>query len=70
MSGTSIYITSQGEAWDQAAKRIWGFESLTHELLAANPQYRALILFPAGLKLTVPEIEIPTNEEPPPWKSL
>ena len=68
MPAARTHITSQGEAWDQVAKKLWGSESLAHDLLAANPRHRDLILFPAGIELTVPDIEIPVSEEPPPWK--
>ena len=62
------YTTNQGEAWDQTAKAIWGSEGMTHHLLAANPGYRDMVFFPAGLVLNVPDVEPPVNEEPPPWK--
>ncbi len=69
MSEAKTYLTSQGEAWDQVAKRLWGQETLAHHLLAANPAHRHLVLFPADVELMVPDIQVPPQEEPPPWQS-
>jgi phage tail protein X len=64
----SKYITSQGQAWDQIAHQRWGSEALMHELMAANPAHRAVVIFPAGVELTIPDVSLPVDEEPPPWQ--
>lgn len=68
MSAANTYITSQGEAWDQVAHRVWGRESMTHHLLAANPEHRGVTIFPANFELTIPDVSVPPIEEPPPWQ--
>ncbi|KIX14984.1 tail protein X [Dethiosulfatarculus sandiegensis] len=62
------YNTTQGQAWDQIAAELWGREDHLHHLLAANPKHRHLQILPADLKLNVPDISIPAEEEPPPWQ--
>lgn len=62
------HITSQGEAWDQIAKKRLGYESMAHHLMAANPNHRHVVIFPADVALTVPDIDPQSQEEPPPWK--
>ena len=64
----ATYTVYQGQTWDQVAFDLWGREGMTHHLLAANPTYRHLVFFPAGLVLAVPAVEVPPIEEPPPWQ--
>ena len=68
MSEPNLYTTSQGEAWDQVSMTLWGREDMVHHLLAANPRHRHLVLLPADLELTVPDVQVPVREEPPPWQ--
>ena len=64
-----IYVTHQGEAWDAIAFRLWGQERFFMELVKANPQYRDVILFPAGVELAVPSRpENLRQPELPPWR--
>lgn len=60
--------SSQGDTWDLIAKRELGSEMLMHALMAANPQYRDLIVFPAGKRLALPQVSPRPEEVPPPWK--
>jgi len=64
----SRHITSQGEAWDQIAKARLGHETMAHHLMDANPAHRHVVIFPANVELIVPDVEQPTQEEPPPWQ--
>ena len=61
-------VSVQGDTWDWIAKRELGSEMLMHALLAANPRYRRLVVFPAGLRLRLPPVESRPEEAPPPWK--
>jgi len=63
------YITTQGDAWDGIAHKLWGEERLFMVLVEANPDYLDTVVFPAGVSLTVPprparEIQL----ELPPWR--
>lgn len=63
------YVTMQNDAWDAVAFRLWGDERLFHHLMAANPEHRDVVLFAAGVELTIPEK--PENFvafELPPWR--
>lgn len=65
----NTYTTKQGDMWDQIARRIWGSAWLAGPLMAANPDYLDLFFFPAGIVLTVPEVNTEsTAASLPPWK--
>ncbi len=67
-SAVKTYTTSQGDAWDLIAKRELGSEMFMQALMAANPQHRNLVLFPAGKRLVLPEVSPRLEEVPPLWK--
>lgn len=52
-----IYTTTQGDAWDTIAYRLFGEERLAHKLMRANPEHLDVLVFSAGVELCVPEIE-------------
>lgn len=63
--------TIQGDTWDIIAKRVYGKENLMHILINANIQHRKIALFPAGIVLNIPEIDIDAIEYDdtlPVWK--
>lgn len=62
------YVTSQGERWDEIAYAFYGNALKTEQLVAANPQYADMLLFPAGCVLNIPKLEEETAESLPPWK--
>jgi phage tail protein X len=62
------YITIQGDMWDGIAKKTLGSEYYMSELIDANPDYRETVIFPAGVRLTIPEVSTPVPELLPPWK--
>lgn len=66
MSGT--YTTMQGDLWDTIAFREMGSCSLTSALMRANLRYVDTYIFPAGVKLTIPDAEEPGSGPLPPWK--
>lgn len=63
-----IHKTIEGETWDLISKIYYGSEKYVHELLISNPEYREYIVLPAGLEIVVPEIDIKTPMEIPPWR--
>ncbi len=68
--GTNLYRTIQDDTFDAAAYRIWGRESMTRGLIDANPEYVDVVFFPAGVDLTVPDVEAPVSAEVlPGWVS-
>ena len=68
--GTNLYRTIQDDTFDAAAYRIWGRESMARGLIDANPGYADVVFFPAGVELTVPDVEAPVSAEVlPGWVS-
>lgn len=61
------YITQQADSWDLLAFLFWGSEYLLTDLVEANQKYRHYIIFPNGIELNVPEIELDDDSELPEW---
>lgn len=51
-----VYQTIQGETWDLIAFRQYGGEFCTPLLLEANPQYMDMVIFPSGIRLSIPDL--------------
>lgn len=64
----SSHFTVQGETWDQIAKARLGSEKRVSLLMAANPAHRAVLFFPAGVRLAVPDVPPVREEVVAPWK--
>lgn len=64
----STYKTVQGDTWDLIAYKKLGSTSYTDQLIRANPEHINVFQFPAGVTLTLPEIEEDANDLLPPWK--
>lgn len=63
------YTTVQGDMWDAIAYKIFGNELYMNELLEVNETYRSMAVFPAGIILNVPDINvIQSSKILPPWK--
>lgn len=61
------YRTIQGDTWDIIAYREYQSERLMSALLEANPDYVDVVIFPAGIVLNVPEVELSVPSTLPPW---
>ena len=62
------YTTISGDMWDQIAYKQMGSALYTDKLMKANAEYAAIVVFRAGVVLTIPEVEDRQNTELPPWK--
>lgn len=62
------YVTIQGDMWDGISYKVYGSEYYMAELIEANPEYREVVIFPANISLTIPDITVPTTQILPPWK--
>lgn len=62
------YVTIQGDMWDGIAKKTLGSEYYMTDLIDANPEHRETVVFPANVRLTIPEISTPIPQKLPPWK--
>lgn len=65
---SKIYTTISGDMWDQIAYTQMGSVLYTDKLIKANADYAAMFIFPAGVVLTIPEVEEKQSMELPPWK--
>lgn len=62
-----MYITHQGECWDEAAKAIYGDEKYTGYLMENNMPLLDTAVFSAGARLNTPEL--PAQEKNiPEWR--
>lgn len=64
------YRTIQGDTWDKVAYRKYreyGGEKLISVLINANSEYADYVVFPAGIILDLPDIEVPVASTLPPW---
>lgn len=64
------YTTLQGDMWDSIAYSQLGSEAYTDKLINLNQQYWELYTFPAGIVLTLPDIDEPAGNSLPPWKQV
>lgn len=61
------YITNSNDTWDLIAYKTLGSEYLLPILLEENQQYRNTIIFPGGIKLSVPDIDTSIYVNRPSW---
>ncbi len=64
------YTTIAGDMWDGIAYKTLGDEAYTDKIMTANPEFRRLFVFPAGIVLNIPEPEMRISGELPPWKRV
>lgn len=63
------YTTVQGDMWDAIAYKIFGNELYMNELMETNETYRNTAIFPEGITLNIPDINvIQSSKILPPWK--
>ena len=65
-----VYKTIQGDTWDGIAVKVYVDEKYMIELLEANQAYREIIIFPANVSLSLPNIQTQTATILPPWKKV
>ena len=64
----NTYTTVSGATWDIVAYKAYGNEMYMDTIIKANIEYKDTYIFPAGVVLTLPEIELTVSESLPPWK--
>lgn len=64
----NTYTTVSGDTWDIVAYKVYGNEMYMDTLIKANIEYKDTYIFPAGVVLTLPEIELTVSKSMPPWK--
>ena len=66
---TKTYTTISGDMWDMIAYRKYGNEKVFPKLMEANPEYCTVVVFPAGVVLTLPDIDTTELADLPPWST-
>ncbi|MEG1491132.1 MAG: tail protein X [Oscillospiraceae bacterium] len=67
---SKIYTTVQGDMWDLVAYKELGDTKYTNLLINANLEHREYFAFPAGIKLTIPDVINQVILAEPPWKRV
>lgn len=65
---TKTCTSIAGDMWDGISYRVYGSEAYTDKLMKYNPQYRSIVIFPAGLTIKIPEVHEEASLQLPPWK--
>ena len=64
-----IYITVEGDTFDDLALYFYNDEKLASTIIQANPDYCDTLIFEAGISLVIPdEASVTTPETLPPWR--
>ncbi|MGI5900474.1 MAG: tail protein X [Christensenellales bacterium] len=67
--GRSEYLTRQGDMFDAIALYFYSEERMASYIIAANPDHCDVIIFDAGVKLSIPILEaVETVDTLPPWR--
>jgi phage tail protein X len=64
------YTTVSGDMWDWIAKKTLQSEMYMDALIKANIKHRNMFIFPAGVKLSIPDAPALPLEGLPPWKRV
>lgn len=64
------YTTIQGDMWDSVAHTQLGNDKHICKLMDANRKYHDYYIFPAGIVLTLPDINPELSDHIPPWKKV
>lgn len=64
------YTTVDGDMWDSITHAQLGDVRHTDKLMDANLQYLSYFVFPAGIVLTLPQVDNTTRDIMPPWKQV
>lgn len=65
------YTTVQGDMWDSIAYAQLGSCAYTDKLMSANMEHLDIYIFPAGVLLTIPDVDTTMDDDSlPPWKEV
>lgn len=62
-----VYKTEAGDTWDLIAFKLFGNENLMKELLEENIELSEIVIFPARVELSIPEIKEDKKRGVAPW---
>jgi len=64
------YITKQGDMWDSIAHKELGDALYADRIMNMNVEHLNIYVFPAGIALSLPEIDDEISDTLPPWKQV
>ena len=65
----NTYITIEGDTFDGLALRFYSNEKQASTIIQANPNYCDVLIFEAGISLTIPAaVSVTLPETLPPWR--
>ena len=64
------YTTVQGDMWDSIAYSQLGSVDYTDKLMNLNPAHLCYYIFPAGIVLELPTVNVNAAKSMPPWKQV
>jgi phage tail protein X len=64
------YTTVDGDMWDSIAYRQLGSCSYTDRLMMLNQAHIRTFIFPAGVVITLPDVQTKPVTPMPPWKKV
>lgn len=62
------YTTVSGDTWDMIAYNALGNEKYAGKLMEANWNLLEYTVFPAGINVIIPDIDIEEEEDLPDWR--
>jgi phage tail protein X len=69
-----VYTTIQGQTWDQIAYEVYGNEYMCDKIMDLNRDKLDIFIFPAGVKLLLPDDESAVNRsvpsDYPTWRAM
>jgi len=69
-----VYTTIQGQTWDQIAYEVYGNEYMCDKIMDLNRDKLDIFIFPAGVKLLLPDDESAVNRsvpsDYPAWRAM
>lgn len=65
----NIYTTIQGDTWDIIAKKIYNDEMKADYLMANNLDLIEVVIFPANIKIYVPDLTQEQDNDLPSWRN-
>ncbi len=68
MAKVDAYLTISGDTWDMIAYKVYKNEYYMDELMDANPKLLDYTIFPSGILVVCPDIELEDLQTLPPWK--
>ena len=66
---SKTHITVEGDTFDALSLHYYDDEKMAHNIIQANPDYGDVLIFEAGVSLTIPDVATVTMPETlPPWR--